>query len=105
MLDAEKHVVPDTEYSEYVADLFQHFESCGSIRNTLLFLQDRYGFPISYKSISNALKNPLFKGQYRDDPDFCVQIIEPERLTMFKGFLRAMYVSARISRLMFFVGL
>lgn len=79
MLDAEKHVVPDPEYSEYVADLFEHFESCGSIRNTLLFLQDRYGFPISYKSISNALKNPLFKGQYRDDPDFCVQIVEPER--------------------------
>lgn len=79
MLDAEKHVIPDPEYSEYVTDLFEHFESCGSIRNTLLFLQDKYGFSISYKSISNALRNPLFKGQYRDDPDFCTQIIEPER--------------------------
>lgn len=79
MLDAEKHVIPDPEYSEYVTDLFEHFESCGSIRNTLLFLQDKYGFSISYKSISNALRNPLFKGQYRNDPDFCTQIIEPER--------------------------
>lgn len=79
MLDAEKHVIPDPEYSEYVADLFGHFESCGSVRNTLLFLENKYGFSISYKSISNALRNPLFKGQYRNDPDFCTQIIEPER--------------------------
>lgn len=32
-----------------------------------------------YETISRALRNPLYKGEYRGNPDYCPKIIEPAR--------------------------
>lgn len=79
MLDAEKHVVHDPEWKQWALDMFDHFESCCSKRDTLLFLMDKYNMYLCYDTIVRSLKNPLYKGFYRDDPDFCEPLIDPAR--------------------------
>lgn len=78
-LDAEKHVVIDPEWNQFALDMFDHFEATSSKRSTLLFLQEKYDMYLCYDTIARNLRNPLYKGMYRDDPDFCERTISPER--------------------------
>lgn len=78
-LDDEKHVVHDPEWKQWALDMFDHFESSGSIYSTFLFLNQKYGSLLRYEGVARALKNPLYKGMYRDDPEFCDPLIDPER--------------------------
>lgn len=79
MLDNEKHVVIDPQWHQFALDMFDHFESTCSKRGTLFYLKDKYKISLSYDTIARNLKNTLYKGQYRDDPDFCPAIIPPDR--------------------------
>lgn len=78
-LDEEKHVVIDPAWKQFALDMFDHFESTCSKRGTLLFLKEKYDMYLCYDTIQRNLKNPLYKGQYRDDPHFCEALIPPER--------------------------
>ncbi len=79
MLDAEKHVVIDPEWKQFALDMFDYFEATNSKRGTLLYLKEKYGMYLCYDTIQRNLRNPLYKGQYRGDPDFCEALIPPER--------------------------
>lgn len=78
-LDDEKHVVIDPEWHQFALDMFDHFESTCSKRGTQLFLQEKYGIRVCYDTVVRYLRNPLFMGQYRDDPEFCEKTISRER--------------------------
>lgn len=78
-LDKEKHIIIDPEWNCFALDMFDHFEATCSKRDTQLFLQEKYGIRVCYDTVVRYLKNPLFKGQYRDDPNFCPKTISVER--------------------------
>lgn len=79
-LDEEKHVVIDPEWHQFALDMFDHFEATNSKRGTLLYLKEKYGLSrLCHDTIVRSLRNPLYKGMYRDDPDFCERTISPER--------------------------
>lgn len=78
-LDEEKHVIIDEEWKQFALDMFDHFEQTNSKRGTLLWLKEKYGIYICYDTIARNLRNPLYKGMYRDDADFCEPLISPER--------------------------
>jgi hypothetical protein len=59
--------------------MFDHFEATNSKRGTLLYLKEKYGIYLCYETIARSLRNPLYKGQYRDDPEFCEALISPDR--------------------------
>lgn len=80
MLDPEKHVVIDPEWKQFALDLFDHFEATNSKRGTLMYLKEKYQLPrLCHDTIVRSLRNPLYKGMYRDDPEFCEALIPPER--------------------------
>lgn len=88
-LDEHKHVVKDPDQIQYVLDAFDTFESCGSLRGTLLSLQEKYGTTYSYNGFIRMMRNPLYKGQYRDDPQFCDPVIDPERFDRLVRMMRS----------------
>lgn len=79
MLDEEKHIIIDPDWHQFALDMFDHFEATCSKRDTLLFLMQKYDMYLCYDTIARNLKNPLYKGQYGDDPEFCPATIPPER--------------------------
>lgn len=78
-LDEEKHIIIDPEWNQFALDMFDHFEATCSKRGTLLYLKEKYNIYLCYDTISRNLKNTLYKGEYRGDPDFCPATIPPER--------------------------
>lgn len=79
MLDKEKHVIIDPVWTCFALDMYDHYEATVSKRGTQIYLQDKYNIRVCYDTVSRYLANPLFKGQYRDDPNFCEPTISPER--------------------------
>ena len=78
-LDDEKHVVIDEEWRQFALDMFDYFEATNSKRGTLLYLKEKYNMYLCYDTIVRCLRNPLYKGEYRGDADFCEPLIPPER--------------------------
>lgn len=72
-----KKVVPNEEAPAMKA-AFEHYLQYGSIHATMDYLHREHGIPILYKSLQFALKNPLYMGEYRGNPNYCEPIISRE---------------------------
>lgn len=72
-----KKVVPDENAPAALA-LFEHYAAHGNKSQARHHLHDAYGIPLPITSVTNMLHNPLYKGQYRDNPEYCEAIVPPE---------------------------
>lgn len=104
-LDAEKHIIIDEEWRQFVVDMFDTFEATGSKRKTMMFLQDKYQISLCYETVRRCLQNPLYKGAYRDDPEFCPAIIEPNRFDHLQQLAKCNVRVRRNSHVYVFSGL
>lgn len=104
-LDEEKHVIIDEEWKQFALDMFDHFEQTNSKRGTLLWLKEKYGIYLCYDTIARNLRNPLYKGMYRDDADFCEPLISPERFDRLQELGKRNVRQRRTNRTYIFTGL
>ncbi len=72
-----KHIVPD-ENAEAARAVFEHYAAHGNKQAARDMLQERYGISVPHLTISKLLSNPLYKGQYRDNANYCDPIIPAE---------------------------
>lgn len=72
-------VAIDPDTSQIALDMFDYYELHNSKRATLQYLMKKYDRYFCYESIARALNNPLYKGEYRGNPNYCPKLIEPER--------------------------
>ena len=72
-----KRVVHNDE-APAMAAAFEHYARFGSIHATMDYLRQEYGISMLYKSLSTALKNPLYAGRYRENPNYCEPIVSKE---------------------------
>lgn len=79
MIGEDNKVVIDPDNVQIAYDMFDYFELHNSKRATVLYLIDKYNRFFSYNTITNALRNPIYKGEYHGNTDYCPRIIEPER--------------------------
>ncbi len=79
MIDENKKITIDPDTIQIVYDMFDYFELHNSIRGTLIYLATKYNRYFCYETIARALRNPLYKGEYRGNPEYSPQIIPPER--------------------------
>ena len=78
-IDENGKVGIDPDNVQIAIDMFNYFETNNSKRATLLYLMQKYNHYFCYDTITRSLRNPLYKGEYRGNPDYCPKIIEPER--------------------------
>ncbi len=79
MVGEDGKIVIDPDNVQIANDMFDYFELSNSKRGTLLYLIDKYNRYFCYETIARALRNPLYKGEYRGNPDYCPKILEPKR--------------------------
>ena len=72
-----KRVVPD-ENAEAARAVFEHYAAHGNKQAARDMLQERYGISLPHLTISHMLQNTLYKGQYRDNAEYCQPIIPAE---------------------------
>lgn len=104
-LDEEKHVIIDEEWKQFALDMFEHFEQTNSKRGTLLYLKEKYGMYLCYDTIARNLRNPLYKGMYRDDAEFCEPLISPERFDLLQELGKRNVRQRQTNRTYIFTGL
>lgn len=73
----DKHVVPD-ENADAVRAAFEHYNSHGSVHETMDYLREEWGLTVLYKSLNQLLHNRLYIGEYRDNLAYCEPLIDRE---------------------------
>lgn len=73
----EKKVVPDENAPAALA-VFEHYASHGNKSQARNFLHDEYGIPLPLASVDHMLRNPIYKGQYRENLQYCAPIVPQE---------------------------
>lgn len=84
----DKHVVPNDQ-AYIVRELFRHYEEHGSIYGAFQFIKDTYGVLLYDNMARRMLHNSLYKGQYRENPNYCEPIIPPEEFDRVQEMMKA----------------
>ena len=73
-----KKIVKDEQ--NYIAkEIYDHFELHGSIRGTMYYINQKHDLKLIYATVKRILRNPIYKGQYRDNVSFCEPTITNEQ--------------------------
>lgn len=72
-------VLKDESQIEMAEDMWRQFFQCQSIRGTMLYMLETYGYTVDQKCFTNYLKNPLYKGEYRGIKNFCEPYLTEEQ--------------------------
>lgn len=73
-----KQIVRDPETAPAIEALFRHYKEHGSAGGAMRYIRDTYNIMIYDHTVRRILRNPMYKGMYRDNPDYCEAIIPPE---------------------------
>ena len=100
-----KHLIPSDD-AGLIRDIFDQYEQSGSQGVAMRYIQDTYGILLHDHTIKNILSNPIYAGRYRDNPNFCEAIIQPERFDRIQSLLKSRSVRVNQSgRIYIFSGL
>lgn len=75
----DKKVVPDPEKAHIIKEMFDHYQTYQSKQAVIPYLAEKHGTFFRRHVVTSMLRNPLYKGQYRDVTDYCDPIIKPEQ--------------------------
>ena len=73
-----KRIVRDPETAPAIEALFQHYKEHGSAGGAMRYVRDTYNIALYDHTVRRILRNPMYKGMYRDNPDYCEALIPPE---------------------------
>lgn len=70
-LNGHKTVVKDPEQSEIVMDLFDHYRKNRNQHELCRYIKDQYGITIWQPNLSKLIRNTMYYGEYRGNPNYC----------------------------------
>ena len=70
-LNGSKTVVKDPVQSEIVMDLFDYYRKTRNQHETVRYIKDKYGITIWQPNFSKLIKNTMYCGEYRGNPNYC----------------------------------
>lgn len=73
-----KKLVKDEEQVQIVKDAVKHFMMHQSINATTRYINELYGLKYDHRALLTLFKNPVLKGEYRGNPNFCEPILTTE---------------------------
>ena len=76
--DGKKKIVKNEEEAHIVEDLFDYFLRHQSVRQTALYINDKYNLNFAYNTFNRILKRPMYAGIYRGNENYCEPYISKE---------------------------
>lgn len=104
--DGTKRVVKDEQTAHIVSDMFDYYRRTRNQHELGRYLKDQYGITIWQPNLSKLIRNTMYYGEYRGNPNYCdpyltksewdaIQRIKPvyakqtrNNLYLFRGLLR-----------------
>ena len=78
-IDGMKRMVKDEGRAEMTAAFFDYYLTHRSMRRTLKFMAEMYGYRLEEKSARKMLKNTMYKGEYKGNTEYCEPYLTPEQ--------------------------
>ena len=72
---------------EIVKKIIEHYKTYQSINKTVHYINDLTGRVFNHPQLVALLKNPLLKGEYRGNPNFCEPLLTPEEFEELQAIL------------------
>ena len=73
-----KRMIIDTETAEAAKDMWDNIQITGSIRKTLMYINNKYNLNICYDSMRHYLMNEKYYGFYRGVANYCPAYVTKE---------------------------
>ena len=86
--NGNKKVVKDKEVEPIINDIFRHFITYQSVRQTSVYINEKYGLEKVYSTYNKMLKKPQYAGFYRGNQNYCEPYITYETHLMVKDLLK-----------------
>ena len=83
----DKRVVHDPETADIVREFFSHYRDHGSIYAAMAYIRETYGVILWDPTARKMLRNPLYKGMYRDNQNYCEPLIPPDEFDAIQQLL------------------
>lgn len=87
-INGNKKVVKDLEIAPIIDDLFEHFLTYQSIRQTTIYINNKYNLDRTYITFNRLLKNEFYAGIYRDNKHFCEPYITEKTFNKIQGIIK-----------------
>lgn len=82
-----KRMVIDPDKAELARDMFRTYAQSGSLYETMRYMRS-HGVAIHQQGTRKALANPLYKGEYRGNPNYCEPLIPAEEFDAVQVMLK-----------------
>ena len=86
-------------------DAVRKYLACGSLHATSRYINDKYGTKFASFKLKLLLSNPLLKGAYRENPNFCDPLIDCDTWDKLQEMLKHNIKEASHSNVFLFTGL
>ena len=101
-----KRIVRDPETAHIVEELFRHYQEHGTVGGAMRHVRETHGILLYDHAVRRMLRNPMYKGMYRDNPDYCEAIIPPEEFDAIQQLLESRSIRSNpTGRIYIFSGL
>lgn len=74
----DKHLVFDDTIS-ITKEAIDYYMLHQSANATTRYINDKYGLHFTHPNLVKLFRNPILKGEYRDNPNFCEALLTPEQ--------------------------
>lgn len=85
-INGMKRLVIDPEKRDMVNDLFRYYTRCRNQAATIDYIAEKYGVRIWASRMNTLLKNPIYKGEYRSNPDYCEPYLTASEWSMVQSY-------------------
>lgn len=100
----DKHLVMNNDIA-IVRDAYEHYLLHGNINMTTRYINEKYGMIKHHSHFLRWFRNPIYKGQYRDNPNFCEPMLTVEEWDNLQELLKRNIKSPSRGRIYIFSGL
>lgn len=93
------------ENIEIFKDAYKHYLTHHSVNMTTRYINEKYGLKKHHTHLLRWFRNPIYKGEYRDNPAFCEPALTPEEWDSLQALLARNIKYAPQNRVYLFAGM
>ncbi len=86
--ERNKKVVKNPETEQIAIDMLDYIRKCGSIRETLFHINEKYNLNICYDSMRHYLRNTKYYGCYRGNENYCDSYITKQEFDEIQSLIK-----------------
>lgn len=79
LVDGKKRMVKDEETAPIVDEFFKYFLENHGKKQTVVHIQDAFGYPFSYAMLRTMVQSEFYIGKYRENQNYCPAYLTPEQ--------------------------